>query len=170
MENIILRNGDCLEIMKEIDDKSIDLILMDPPYNIGKSKEWDKWETKEKYIEFMGEVFKECERILKYNGSMYFFHNDMVQISMLMEWLRNNSDFRFNSFLIWEKQNFYTKCWKNNSGGCTLRSFFNICEYCLYYTKGEQEDVYGNYKTLRQYVYELAKFIGGGYSTDRKRI
>ena len=27
--------GDCLELMKQIDDKSIDLIVTDPPYNTG---------------------------------------------------------------------------------------------------------------------------------------
>ena len=33
-------NGDCLEVMKNISDKSIDLIIADPPYNIGKDT-WD---------------------------------------------------------------------------------------------------------------------------------
>lgn len=46
-------NGDCLEVMKDIDDKSVDLILTDPPYNASNSnlglkgyktinEEWDK--------------------------------------------------------------------------------------------------------------------------------
>ena len=33
---IDLRHGDCLEVMKDIPDKSIDLILTDPPYLISK--------------------------------------------------------------------------------------------------------------------------------------
>jgi len=36
-----LHLGDCLEIMKEIPDGSVDLVLTDPPYGIGISK-WDK--------------------------------------------------------------------------------------------------------------------------------
>lgn len=32
-ENITIYNGDCLEVMKELPDKSIDLVLTDPPYN-----------------------------------------------------------------------------------------------------------------------------------------
>ena len=36
-----LFNCDCLEFMKTIPDKSIDLVLTDPPYGIGKA-EWDK--------------------------------------------------------------------------------------------------------------------------------
>ena len=38
---IKLYHGDCLEVMKDIPDKSVDLILTDPPYNINKAK-WDK--------------------------------------------------------------------------------------------------------------------------------
>ena len=31
-----LFNGDCLEIMKDIPDKSVDLVIIDPPYNISR--------------------------------------------------------------------------------------------------------------------------------------
>ena len=71
--------GDCLEVMKGITDKSVDLVLTDPPYNINKAK-WDKWKKQEDYINWLGSVFKECQRVLKDNGSFYFFHNDFLQI------------------------------------------------------------------------------------------
>ena len=32
-----LFNGDCLEVMKKIPDKSVDLIITSPPYNLGKT-------------------------------------------------------------------------------------------------------------------------------------
>ena len=130
---IKLYKGDCLEVMKDIPDKSINLVLIDPPYNIGKAK-WDKWETVNEYVEFMGKVFLEIQRVLKDNGSFYFFHNDMVQIAQLMEWIRLNSDFIFNSFAIWDKGDFRALSWKNPSEKNNLRSWFNTCEYCLYYT------------------------------------
>ena len=41
-----LYQGDCLEVMKNIPSKSINLVIIDPPYNIGKDK-WDKWDTVE---------------------------------------------------------------------------------------------------------------------------
>jgi DNA modification methylase len=40
MSEIKLILGDCLEIMKSMPDKSVDLVLTDPPYGIGKA-EWD---------------------------------------------------------------------------------------------------------------------------------
>ena len=79
--------GDCLIELKKIEDKTIDLILIDPPYNIGKDKKWDKWKTVDAYVEFMGQVFKECQRVLRDNGSFYFFHNDFLQIVELQNWI-----------------------------------------------------------------------------------
>ena len=73
---------DCLTKMKEFKDNSIDLVLIDPPYNIGKDK-WDKWRSVKDYVEFMGKVFKEIERVLKPNGSFYFFHNDFFANSRI---------------------------------------------------------------------------------------
>ena len=51
---IDLRLGDCLEVMKTIPDKSIDLVLTDPPYGINKA-DWDK--------EYPKGFEKECLRI-----------------------------------------------------------------------------------------------------------
>ena len=103
--NYKLYNGDCLGVMQEIPSKSIDLILIDPPYNISKA-EWDKWETTEKYVEFMGKVFKENERVLKDNGSFYFFHNDFLQIVELQNWINKNTNFVFKQLITWNKKHF----------------------------------------------------------------
>ena len=39
---IELYNEDCLERLAKIEDKSVNLVLTDPPYNINKDKNWDK--------------------------------------------------------------------------------------------------------------------------------
>ena len=55
---IDLKCGDCLEIMKQIPDKSIDLVLTDPPYNIGVNtkrnghKIANKWDKISNYIDW----------------------------------------------------------------------------------------------------------------------
>ena len=41
MDNITLMHGDCLELMKNIPDASVDLVLCDPPYGLTRC-EWDK--------------------------------------------------------------------------------------------------------------------------------
>ena len=35
MANLILHNQDCIEVMTSIEENSVDLILTDPPYNLG---------------------------------------------------------------------------------------------------------------------------------------
>lgn len=66
--------GDSLEILKRINDKSINLIFADPPYNIGKDfgNNKDKWENTNEYIEWCKNWIDECFRILKDDGTMYF--------------------------------------------------------------------------------------------------
>lgn len=77
---IDLRLGDCLEVMKSIPDKSIDLVLTDPPYNISKENqfhtmgrsgidfgEWDKNADLFSYID-------EVSRVLNKNGAFVVFN------------------------------------------------------------------------------------------------
>jgi len=59
---IDLKQGDCLEKLKEIEDNSIDSIVTDPPYGISfMNKKWD-------YELPKVEVFKEMLRVLKPGG------------------------------------------------------------------------------------------------------
>ena len=134
-EGVDLYRGDCLEVMRTLPDKSINLIVIDPPYNIGKDKRWDKWKTVSAYVAFMGEVFLECQRLLKDNGSFYFFHNDFLQIVELQNCLNQNSKFVFKQLIVWNKINFKVFAWKNRRADvCHDRNWFPNVEYCLYYT------------------------------------
>lgn len=128
---------DCLEGIKLIPDKSVKLIVIDPPYNIGKDKRWDKWETVDAYISFMKEVFRECERILMPNGSFYWFHNDMKQIRKLMD-VMDETSFVFKQLITWNK---IDPSFKNHGyvqqrlSIDMMRNYYNgFTEYCVYYT------------------------------------
>ena len=167
---IDLKHGDCLELMKGIPDGSVDLVLTDPPYGMSKG-EWDKFKY-DKYISFMGDFFKECGRILKDNGQMYFFHNDFLKMADLAQWLRENTGFVFSSLLIFPKPTFRPNVWKNPSDDNTLRSWFNICEFALHYINGKslhtEWDKTGwerikldteMFHGLRRYSYEMKQYI-----------
>ena len=99
---IRLYNQDCLDAMREIESNSIDLALTDPPYNIKKDT-WDKWSTQEEYVSWCGQWIKQVERVLKDNGSFYWFHNDMMQIIKIMDWIEKNTNFVFKQFITWNK-------------------------------------------------------------------
>lgn len=61
---IDLRHGDCLEIMKDIPDNSVDLVLSDPPYELNfMGKKWDNTG-----IAFNMDLWKEVYRVLKPGG------------------------------------------------------------------------------------------------------
>ena len=74
MKTNTIYNEDCIEGMKRLPDRSINLIIADPPYNIKKA-EWDKIPD---YINWTGRWMLECQRVLKDNGSFYWFHNDFL--------------------------------------------------------------------------------------------
>lgn len=67
-------NEDCIETMKRIDNNSIDLIIADPPYNIGKDygNNSDKMD-KESYIHNLKQWIAEFNRILKPNGTLFIY-------------------------------------------------------------------------------------------------
>jgi len=143
--------GDCLVELPKIAGNSVDLVVIDPPYNIKKA-EWDSWKTVAEYVEFMGKVFLECQRVLKDNGSFYFFHNDFMQMVELQNWLNNNTEFIFKSLIHWIKPNFRSLSWKNPSPESNLRTWFNCVEYCLYYTFQDEtglQNIYEDFKLFK---------------------
>jgi len=72
-ENTKIILGDAIIAMKEIEDKSVDLIFVDPPYNIGKNfnGKRDKWDKDEDYLKWCYEWIDLCVKILKTTGSIY---------------------------------------------------------------------------------------------------
>lgn len=65
--------GDVLQALQSIPDSSIDLIFIDPPYNIGKNFNGlkDKWHTEEDYLKWCYQWIDLCIAKLKNTGSMY---------------------------------------------------------------------------------------------------
>ena len=90
MENIKLYKGDCLEIMKEIPDKSIDMILCDLPYN-KLTAQWDK-------LIPINKLWEQYNRIIKDNGVIALFAQQPFT-SLLVG--SNTGDFRHN--IVWHK-------------------------------------------------------------------
>lgn len=115
MSEIKLYNGDALEILKQLDEKSIDLIFADPPYNLsgenhltcknGKLTKCDKgsWDQLEDIQEFNQKWIEECVRVLKDNGTIWIsgtLHNHPsigIILKKLNLWIIND--------IIWFKPN-----------------------------------------------------------------
>jgi adenine-specific DNA-methyltransferase len=71
---IELLNMECMEYMQKMESSSVDAIITDPPYFRVKGEAWDnQWDTAENFLEWVGNLCIEFKRIMKPNGSMYFF-------------------------------------------------------------------------------------------------
>ena len=85
-----LYKGDCLEVMKDIKDNSIDAIITDPPYGTTACK-WDS------VIDF-DLMWKQLNRIIKPNGAILLFSKQPFTSALVMS---NPKMFRYE--WIWEK-------------------------------------------------------------------
>jgi len=140
----LIQQGDCLEIMKEIRDNTIDLVLIDPPYNI-KIDEWDNIGGLDEYINWMEKVCDELIRVTRKNGSIYIFGdmNFIGDIKVMM----NKKDVKLNSWIIWDK---------GSKAQNSTRSYVNVTEHLLFYVKGicKDLDIPTELNTVRDYLRE----------------
>ena len=86
-----LYNGDCLEVMQSIPDKSIDSIITDPPYGTTQCK-WDS------VIPF-DLMWKQLNRIIKNNGAIVLFGSEPFSSALRMSNIKN-----YKYDWIWEKK------------------------------------------------------------------
>jgi len=122
----IWKIGNCLELMKELEDNSVDLVLTDPPYYKVNKADWDKqWETFDEYLNWLESIAIEIKRILKPNGSLYVFGDDH-RIAYIQ--VRLDKHFSFLNHLVWYKRN-------NQSikGAMSSRRYVCISERILFY-------------------------------------
>lgn len=90
---------DCLITMSKMGDKSVDLIILDPPYNVD-AADWDKIEN---YLEWMKTVLTESFRILKPSGSLYLWgmtkNNDFLRLKL---WIDDVfTEYSFKNWIVW---------------------------------------------------------------------
>lgn len=105
MSEIEIKCGDALELLSAIPDESVDVIIADPPYNLGKDY-GNNHDLKgfEDYLEFSQQWLKEAKRILKNDGTIYVFMGVRF-ISYLYDILDQKLGMHFNSWITW----FYTQ-------------------------------------------------------------
>lgn len=85
-----LLQGDCLDLMKEIPDKSIDMVLCDLPYGTTRNK-WD-------IVIPFDPLWEHYNRIIKDNGAIVLFGSGLFSAELMES---NKKMWRYN--LIWEK-------------------------------------------------------------------
>ena len=104
--NIDLRQGDCMELMKDIPDCSVDLVVTDPPYgmNFRSNHRKEKYRTllNDDSLDWLDDFVSEIYRIQKKDSAVYCFcswHNVDV-FKMAFE-----KKFKIKNIIVWEKNN-----------------------------------------------------------------
>lgn len=93
--------GDCLDVMRDMNANSVDAIITDPPYYKVKGEAWDnQWDTPAKFLEWVGLLCEQFERILKPNGSLYFFTSPQMAARVECE---IGKRFSVLNSIIWRK-------------------------------------------------------------------
>ncbi len=137
--------GDCIKVMNDqIDEKSINLIFADPPYNLSGNglkwennktggdwfmvnEEWDKMSAPE-YLNFTRKWVGASYRILKEGGSIYIsctYHN-IAEVMITLKQL----GFRINNVVTWQKS--------NAMPNMTRRVFTHSTEFVIWAVKGKK--------------------------------
>lgn len=120
MLNIDLYNENCIKVMDRLDSGSADLILTDPPYNLGnfmknrdtnlgKMREnffadagWDNLELSE-WIKSMDDFFKKASKVIKIGGSVIIFMS-ILKVETVIK-IAENHGFYYKTTGIWHKTN-----------------------------------------------------------------
>jgi DNA modification methylase len=94
-------HGDAVEKLPELPSSHFDIIVADPPYNLGKDYgNNDDSKSFAEYLEFSRKWIQECSRILKPCGTIYVFMGFRF-ISYLYDILDRDCGLLFNSWIVW---------------------------------------------------------------------
>jgi len=126
-----LVNADCMELLRTLDDDSIDLVLTDPPYFGIVANDWDnQWEDETGYLEWCRAWTDECVRVLKPNRCMYVWGTTKTDtfLRYKLDVLNGLDEMTYQNWIIWAYD------W----GGRTKKTFPRKHEDLLMYSKGKE--------------------------------
>jgi len=98
---------DAVQFLKKLPDNSIQLILIDPPYNLG----LDTWDTFNNYLDWAKQWLDEIFRVLSETGNCVIFggfqYQDLKKGDLLeiMHYARHYTNLRFTNLVIWYYKN-----------------------------------------------------------------
>lgn len=127
-----LLHGDCLDLMKEIDDESIDMILTDPPYGMEFRSNHRKIRhdsiKNDSNVDWLPYFAQECFRVAKNNTAHYVFCS-FHKIDLFKQAF--DKHFVVKNVLVWEKN--------NTSMGDLEHDFATKLEFILFIQKGKRK-------------------------------
>ena len=152
MKQDIIINGDCLQVIEKIPDKSVNLIITSPPYGDNRKKTYKGIPISE-YVEWFLPISQEIHRVLKPNGSFVLNIKERVTngergtyvIELILK--MKEQGWLWTEEYIWCKKNSYPGKWPNR--------FRDSWERCLHFTK--QKKFYMDQESVKVPIGEWSK-------------
>ena len=104
-EHIVVYPGDCLDLLRTIPAKTLQLVVTSPPYNIG--KEYEKKLALDRYLEQQAQVIRECVRALSPAGSIcwqvgnYVDNGAIIPLDTVLYPIFTKLGLRMRNRIIW---------------------------------------------------------------------
>jgi len=128
-------NLDCFDFLSKIDDNSINLAVIDPPYNMSKA-DWDTFKSHKDFLDFTYKWIDALLPKLKQNGSLYIFNTPFNSAYILQYLVSKNMIFQ--NWITWDKR---------DGLGTSKRKYSNGQESILFFTKSDKHTF--NYNDIR---------------------
>lgn len=122
-------NCDCLELLKEIPNESIDTIITDPPYSLNYNFSNDDLSYKEQDI-FMKQYCKSFFDVLKKNGTICIFMSQEMSHYLYFNCIENG--------FIWQNE----VIWNRDGGQMPIKKFGICHERIMIFTKGNSHKTF----------------------------
>jgi site-specific DNA-methyltransferase (adenine-specific) len=117
---------DTIAGMQDLVDKSVDLIIADPPYCIDLA-EWDMKDSPVCQVDFATAWITQCARVLKPGGNMLLWGSSMNDWLMTQHAIVSKTGLQFMQSIVWQYPGF------NRSSNSKL---WNASDICYWYVKG----------------------------------
>ena len=96
-----IHQGDCIELMQQIDAGSVDLVFADPPFNIGyEYDQYDDRQDDQKYLDWCSEWIAQVHRVLKPTGTFWLAIGDEYAAELKVA-AQREIGFTTRSWVIW---------------------------------------------------------------------
>ena len=115
LETEKIYQGDCIEILKDMPDESIDCVVTSPPYwglrDYGKGEQLGLEETPEEFVSNLVKVFSEVKRVLKSSGSVWlnlgdtYYNKSLAGIPFRVAFALQSDGWYLRQDIIWHKPN-----------------------------------------------------------------
>lgn len=96
---------DVIDFLNSIEDNTIDLAIIDPPYNIGIDK-WDGFNSFEEFMNFTKNYLSLVYEKLKDNGSLYIF-NTAFNSAYILCYINDELKMKFQNWIIWQEKTIF---------------------------------------------------------------